>query len=69
MSDTAVFRKNEGLVRISGFMSIDFTDTRIRGMGVAAITAGNNYGTAKSSNGLVIENTHTMSAVGTKRTR
>jgi hypothetical protein len=40
MSDAAVFRKNEGLVRISGFVSIDSTDTRIRGMGVAVITAG-----------------------------
>jgi hypothetical protein len=40
VSDAAVFRKNEGLVRIPGFVSIDSTDTRIRGMGVAVITAG-----------------------------
>jgi hypothetical protein len=40
MSDAAVFRKNEGLVRIPGFVSIDSTDTRIRGMGVTVITAG-----------------------------
>jgi hypothetical protein len=40
MSIAAIFIKNEGLVRISGFVSIDSTDTRLRGMGVAVICAG-----------------------------
>ena len=39
VSEFPVSWENTG--KFSGFMSIDSTDTRIRGMGVAAITAGN----------------------------